>query len=168
MLPKYRASGSVTNGRGRATACLMVLQMKVSPSGRIKSSSRTQSRRRVPPFHSNPTTSKIRTGMKKALPLKTGMSQSKKGLTSDRLTKKNRLVSSACSQCIAASVAGTGKLETQLAPDWSSSFNRPGSGELNREKHKMYNKCNSYFKNCTAGAATDFTSCVCFTDRKSV
>ena len=130
MLPKYRASGSVTNGRGRATACLMLLQMKVSPSGRIKSSSRTQSRKRVPPFHSNPTTSKIRTGMKKALPLKTGMSQSKKGLTSDRLTKKNRLVSSACSQCIAASVAGTGKLETQLSSGLEFEFQPAGVGGI--------------------------------------
>ena len=53
--------------------------------------------------------------MKKALPLKMGISQSKTGLANDRLTKRNRLVSSACSQCIAASVAGTGKLETQLS-----------------------------------------------------
>jgi hypothetical protein len=48
------------------------------------------------------------------LPLKTGMSQSKNGLASDRLTKKNRFVSSVCSQCIAGSVAGNAELKTEL------------------------------------------------------
>src|ERR1039457_7101546 len=114
MLPKYRASGNVTYGRGRATACLMVLQMKVSPSDRVNPSISRQRRMRVPPFHSNPTTSKIRTGKKKALPLKTGMSQSKNGLTSDRVTKRNRPVSSACIQCIGDNVTESGKLKTQL------------------------------------------------------
>jgi hypothetical protein len=42
------------------------------------------------------------------------MSQSKNGLASDWLTNKNRFVSSVCSQCIAKSVAGNGRLKTQL------------------------------------------------------
>src|SRR5208283_3168946 len=84
------------------------------PSGRMTSNSRTQSRRRTLPFQSNPTPSSNRTGKKTALPLKTGMSQSKKGLTSDWLMKSNSLASSVCSQCIADTVAESGKLKTQL------------------------------------------------------
>src|SRR5208283_6127341 len=92
----------------------MLLQMKVSPSGRIKSSSRTQSRMRALPFQSRPAPSRNRKGKKKALPLKIGMSQSKTGLANDRLTKRNRLVSSACSQCIGDNVTGNLRLKTQL------------------------------------------------------
>jgi hypothetical protein len=43
-----------------------------------------------------------------------GISQSKTGLTSDRLTKRNKLVSSVCSQCIGVNVAESGRLKTQL------------------------------------------------------
>src|SRR5882724_9201501 len=79
--------------------------------GRIKATIRMHRRVRVLPFHSRPMPRAARTGKKTGLPLKSGMSQSKNGLTSDRLTKKNRCVSRVCSQCIDASVDGNWKLE---------------------------------------------------------
>jgi len=50
------------------------------------------------------------------LPLSTGMSQSKHGLTSERLPKRNRFVSSVCSQCMAGKLAETAGLEIPNAP----------------------------------------------------
>ncbi len=67
-----------------------------------------QSRARALPQQNAPMPSATATGMNHGFQLKTGMSQSKTGLTSDRLTNKNRLVSSVCSQSIGGSVTRGG------------------------------------------------------------
>jgi len=85
-------------------------------------------------FPSKPAPSRNRAGKNRALLLKNGISQSKTGLANDRLTKRNKLVSSACSQCIAASLAGTGKLETQLRSGLEFEFQPAGIGGIKPRK----------------------------------
>ena len=84
-----RASASVTNGRGRATACLMVLQTRESPGQTINSSMSRQSRPRAPPFPSSSAAATSTAGKKNLFPLANGITTSKTGLLNVWLMKWN-------------------------------------------------------------------------------
>src|SRR5450631_1686247 len=77
------------------------------------------------------------------LPLKTGISQSKNGLTSERLTNRNRFVSSVCSQCIGGSVAGTAELKTELRAAEVLWFGAPSIARLEFIFHYHAERCSA-------------------------
>src|SRR6266571_7302199 len=87
-------------GRGRATACLMVLINTMSPRVRTTSNEKTNNRPRTPPFQTSQPPSNTSPGKKNGLALKNGIAESSKGLLNVWLTNRNRVTSSDWSQDI--------------------------------------------------------------------
>ena len=76
-------SGSVTNGRGRPTACFMELMMSGSPSATASRMNATHSAPLVRCFQISTAAAPMTAGTNSLFPLNTGMSQSKNGLLND-------------------------------------------------------------------------------------
>lgn len=93
-------SGIGTNGRGRATACLMELMMSGSPSATASRMNATQSAPLVRCFQMSTADAAMTIGTKSLFPLRMGMSQSKSELLIDWLTRRNSAASAVWSQAV--------------------------------------------------------------------
>ena len=91
-------SGMGTNGRGRATACLMELMMSGSPSATTSRMNATHKAPFVRCFQMSVVAATRTIGTKSLFPLRMGMSQSKSGLLNDWLRKRNSAASADWSQ----------------------------------------------------------------------
>src|SRR5262245_38502866 len=131
-------SAITLNGRGRPTACLMVLTTSGSPRQTTRATITTHIRPRVPAFQIRIAPSTISTGTNKEFPLKNGMSRSKIGLDNARLIKRNSATSSDWSQSINQAAIG----------DCSST---PGNGAMNEakrsaRKRRMSSRCHRFHR----------------------
>src|SRR6266852_6583363 len=124
-------------GRGRATACLMVLINTMSPRVRITSNEKTNSRPRAPPFQSSQPPSNTSPGKKNGLALKIGITQSSRGLLNVWFTKRNRVTSSDWSQGI-GEIIGCPRGECQAEFVWDPTGGASAPGDrLDFERTEM-------------------------------
>ena len=119
-MPNTRASGSVTNGRGRATACLMVLTMSGSPSATTSTIISAHSRARALPKQSMARPTATASGMNQRIrrcaaqnrhePVEERIAQ--RAVDEMKQARVECLQPVHCRQC-----SGKRKLKTQLSAD---------------------------------------------------
>jgi len=108
----------------------MVLVTKPSPSGQDQDQQQQAKPQADAAFPEAPGAEEEQQGKEQGVALKTGISQSKNGLLNDWLIKRNRLVSSVCSQCIGCQCSGKREnWKTECAWFSSPSDGRGVSGE---------------------------------------
>src|SRR6185436_5279656 len=127
---KTLASGTSTNGRGRATAFFMGLMKKPSPMPSNNAKLSTSRRARALPFQTNTPATTRATGRNQPFPLSSGMSRSRTGLLSFRLMKRNTARSMECSHDTGRSLEACsrecqGNVEASPAADENGCLHRP-------------------------------------------